>query len=76
MSKKNAHEVRAWPSSWAWSKKIPLDDVVKASFWSENLFIRFYLRDISGIARNLADLGPIVASHRQLCLRLLISSVL
>lgn len=61
----NAHEVRAWASSWAWSNKIPLDDVLKASFWSsENSFIRYYLRDISVAAGNLASLGPVVAAQQ------------
>ena len=58
----NAHEVRALSSSWAWSNKVPLDDVVKAGFWSsENSFIRFYLRDTS--VSSLASLGPIVAAQ-------------
>ena len=60
----NAHEVRALSSSWAWSNKVPLDDVVKAGFWSsENSFIRFYLRDTSVMASSLASLGPIVAAQ-------------
>ena len=66
MSKVNAHDVRAWSSSWAWSNKIPLvDNVIKASVWSsENLLIRFYLRDNSGIVRSLADLGPLIAAQQ------------
>lgn len=60
----NAHEVRALASSWAWFNKIPLQEVVKASFWSsENSFIRFYLRDISVVASSLAAIGPIVAAQ-------------
>ena len=39
----NAHEVRALASSWAWSNRVPLEDIVKAGFWaSENSFISFY----------------------------------
>lgn len=60
----NAHEVRALASSWAWSNKVPLDDVVKAGFWSsENSFIKFYLRDVSVLASSLANLGPVVAAQ-------------
>ena len=65
VSKVNAYEVRALSSSLAWPNKIPLDDFVKAGFRSsENSFIRFYLRDTSGIARSLADLCPIVAAQK------------
>lgn len=65
VSKVNAHEVRAWSSSWAWSNKVPLDDVVKAGFWSsENSFIRFYLRDTSLVAQTMADLGPVVVAQQ------------
>ena len=61
----NAHEVRALASSWAWSNKVPLEDVVKAGFWStENSFIRFYLRDTSVLASSLARLGPVVAAQK------------
>ena len=60
----NAHEVRALASSWAWSNKVPLDDIVKAGFWSsENSFIKFYLRDVSILASSLASLGPVVAAQ-------------
>ena len=60
----NAHEVRALASSWAWSNKVPLDDIVKAGFWSsENSFIKFYLRDVSIFASSLASLGPVVAAQ-------------
>ena len=60
----NAHEVRAIASSWAWSNKVPLDDVVKAGFWSsENSFIRFYLRDTSVLASSLGLIGPVVAAQ-------------
>ena len=60
----NAHDVRALSSSWAWSNKVPLDDVVKAMFGSsENSFIRFYLRETSVLASSLASLGPIVAAQ-------------
>ena len=60
----NAHEVRAIASSWAWSHKVPLDDVVKAGFWSsENSFIRFYLRDTSVLASSLDLIGHVVAAQ-------------
>lgn len=60
----NAHEVRALASSWAWSNRVPLDDVIKAGFWSsENSFIRFYLRETSTMANSLASLGPVVAAQ-------------
>ena len=60
----NAHEVRALASSWAWSNKVPLDDIVKAGFWSsENSFIKFYLRDVSILASSLASLGAVVAAQ-------------
>ena len=60
----NAHEVRALASSWAWFNKIPIEDVVKAGFWSsENSFIRFYLRDTSVLASSLAVIGPVVAAQ-------------
>ena len=60
----NAHEVRAIASSWAWSHKVPLDDVVKVGFWSsENSFIRFYLRDMSVLASSLDLIGHVVAAQ-------------
>lgn len=60
----NAHEVRALASSWAWSNRVPLEDVIKAGFWSsENSFIRFYLRETSAMASSLASLGPLVAAQ-------------
>ena len=60
----NAHEVRAIASSWAWSNKVPLDDVVKACFWSsENSFIRFYLRNTSVLASSLDLIGHVVAAQ-------------
>ena len=60
----NVHEVRTVASSWAWSNKLPLDDVVKAGFWSsENSFIRFYRRDTSVLASSLGLIGPVVAAQ-------------
>ena len=60
----NVHEVRAVASSWAWSNKLPLDDVVKVGFWlSENSFIRFYRRDTSVVASSLGLIGPVVATQ-------------
>ena len=60
----NAHEVRALASSWAWTNRVPLEDLVKAGFWaSENSFIRFYLRKTSAMASNLASLCPVVAAQ-------------
>ena len=61
----NAHEVRALASSWALFNGVPLEEVVKASFWSsENSFIRFYLRDTSGLTSRLTSLvGPIVRAQ-------------
>ena len=60
----NVHEVRAVASSWAWSNKLLLDDVVKAGFWSlENSFIRFNQRDTSVLASSLGLIGPVVAAQ-------------
>ena len=60
----NAHEVRALASSWAWSNRVPLEDIVKAGFLaSDNSFTGFYLRENSAVARNLASLGPMVAAQ-------------
>ena len=38
----NAHEVRSLASSWAWSNRVPLEDINKADFWaSGNSFLDF-----------------------------------
>ena len=60
----NAHEVRILASSWAWSNRVPLEDIVKAGFWaSDYSFIRFCLRETSAMASNMASLGPVVAAQ-------------
>ena len=59
-----AHELRALNASFAWLNRVPLDSVLRASFWrSEDSFIRFYLRDTAGINGKLFSLGPVVASQ-------------
>ena len=45
VSKVNAHEVRAWSSSWACYNKVPLDKVIKAGFWSFEILSQRYFYD-------------------------------
>ena len=62
----NAHEVRALSSNWAWSNRVPLDEVVKAGFWSsENSFKRYCLRDKLSqfMANSLASFGLIISAQ-------------
>ena len=55
-SKIKAREVRALASSWTWLNGLPQEEVVKASFGSsENSFIRFYLRNTSGLINRLSS---------------------
>ena len=60
-----AHELRALSSRFAWLNRVPLDSVLKAGYWrSENLFIRFYRRDMAGINEKNFSLGPVVAAQK------------
>ncbi|MES9880851.1 MAG: hypothetical protein ABW185_08225 [Sedimenticola sp.] len=60
----NAHEVRALANSWSWLNSTPLDQVLRAGYWSvENAFIKFYLRDMSPQSRALFALGPLVSAQ-------------
>lgn len=59
-----AHEVRALSTSWAFVNHVPLDDILKATYWrNSSTFSSFYLRSFSSQRDNLFLLGPFVASE-------------
>ena len=65
--KSKAHEVRALSSSWALFDKVLLNEILKASVWSQSsTFTKFYLRDMSQQLQNLHDLGPIFVAQNVL----------
>ena len=58
------HELRALSTSWAFVNHTPIDDILKAAFWSNaSTFSSFYLRSLSLQKDNLFMLGPLVASQ-------------
>ena len=60
-----AHEVRALFSSWAFSNKVLLNEILKAAVWNQSsTFAKFYLRDMSQQLQNLQDLGPVVVAQK------------
>ena len=60
-----AHEVRALSSSWAFSNKVLLNEILKAAVWNQSsTFSKFYLKDMSQQLQNLHNLGPIVVAQK------------
>ncbi len=59
-----AHEVRAISSSLAFSRRVPLQDVMKAAYWhSHSTFSSFYMRSLIPQGENISSLGPLVAAQ-------------
>lgn len=58
------HEVRALSASWAFANHVPLDEVLRASFWrNQTTFSSFYLRSFASQQDNLYLLGPLVVAQ-------------
>ncbi len=58
-----AHEVRAVATSWAFRSGVPLSRIMQAASWRHhNTFSRFYLRSLTTQAKDLLQLGPLVAA--------------
>ena len=53
------HEVRALSSTWVYLNSMPLDDVMRATYWhSESTFSSFYLRSPGSQENDLRSFGP------------------
>ncbi len=62
--KVRSHEVRAISSSLAYSRNVPLLDIMRAAYWhSHTTFSSFYLRSLSRQMDEVLALGPLVAAQ-------------
>ena len=64
LSQARTHEVRAWSASIAAANSVRLDEILQAAYWrSTNVFVDFYLRDVSSVRLDgLHTLSAVVTS--------------
>ena len=67
LSHARAHEVRAWSATLAATNSVRLDDILQAAFWrSPNVFVDFYLRDVSSLRLDgLNSLSAVATTGRR-----------
>lgn len=59
-----AHEVRAISSSLAFTRQVPLSDVMRAAYWRRHTtFSNFYLRSLVSQIDGIISLSPVVAAQ-------------
>lgn len=67
ISKARAHETRAWATTLAADRCLRLASIMEQAYWrSEDVFIRFYLRDVSATTEDGASNISLVACNRSL----------
>ncbi len=60
-----AHEVRAISTSLAFSRRVPISDIMRAAYWrTHTTFSNFYLRSMVTHTDGILSLGPVVAAQR------------
>ena len=68
LTQARVHEIRAWSTTLAAVHSSRLEDILRAAYWkSANVFVDFYLRDVSCLRMDgLHALSTVVATGRQI----------